>query len=441
MRRGIVYLGGAGRHLFDQSAALVADRIARSIRDKLPHDQPFSYRVQVKTDAHSLAPDIGLDIASIEVGNGDTWEPIIDILEVKYLERFAGRFARLPPLTRALKALWLILRGGVKRVRARRAARATGTDWLQPEPRRLDKAQAILMSLVTVATIGSVLYWLFLGIVAVIGVPALFNIGFEDILGIVESSAQPETDAAVGKGWIVILIALVLFLAAAVRKTVVEPLDRWAVESFAGIEYQLDDGRFLATTNAILDAIEYATHRGYGALDLLAFSLGSVLATDAIFPRRARRRVWSTAPTVENWITIGFPYDLIRWSLPKYFDRRQPPAVDFCRWINVVVQDDFLGTAFTERDGRGIRVVGSADVRAPDTNFLFKPERWVKPARRDWFVPLRRAINHEMYWNDEDARAPTCFSGMVETAGWIEEVRVFLRGPVSSDGAAARVSE
>jgi hypothetical protein len=277
--------------------------------------------------------------------------------------------------------------------------------------------------------------------VAVIGVPAAFNIDFEDILGVFGSGAQPENDAAVGKGWIVVLIALVLLLAVAVRKTVVEPLDRWAVESFAGIEYQLDEGRFLTITNAILDAIEYATHGGYREVDLLAFSLGSVLATDAIYPRRARRRIWSATPTVENWITIGFPYDLIRWSLPDYFDRRQPAAVDFRRWINVVVQDDFLGTAFTEGDGRGIRVAGSAAARAPDVNSLFKPERWVKPARRDWFVPLRRAINHEMYWNDEDARAPTCFSDIVESAGWMEEVRIFLSEPAPPGEAAAMVSE
>lgn len=43
MTKGIVYVGGSSRHLMDQSAALVADRIARSIQGQLRDDQPFSW--------------------------------------------------------------------------------------------------------------------------------------------------------------------------------------------------------------------------------------------------------------------------------------------------------------------------------------------------------------------------------------------------------------
>jgi hypothetical protein len=160
-----------------------------------------------------------------------------------------------------------------------------------------------------------------------------------------------------------------------IRKTFIEPRDQQGVESFAGLEYQLDDKRFLAVPNAILDAIGYARTRGCGSVDLLAFSLGSLLATDAIFPRQKRERVWSPALAIENWITIGYPYDLIYWRRPDYFDRRQNPVVEFRHWINVVVKDDFLGTSFTKDDERGIRVLDSKEVYTPDKPLQpFKPE-------------------------------------------------------------------
>jgi len=268
----------------DQSARLVADRIARSLQDKLRDQQRFSYRVRVEADAHCLAPDIALDIASIEVAKGDAWEPALDILEVKYLPRFAKRFARLPPLARALKAVWLLIRGAIKSGGARRAARATNANHRQGALNRLDWIQAVWLNLVMLATIGSVIYWLVAGMVAVLGIPAAFKVGFDDILDVFRAGRAAEAKSI----WMIIVIVIFLVLAAALQKTFISSLDRSAVELFAGMEYQLDDCHFLAAPNAILDAIDFATRRGYGTIDLLSFSLGTVLATDAIFPRQAQ---------------------------------------------------------------------------------------------------------------------------------------------------------
>ena len=411
MRRGIVYVGGMSRHLMDQSAALVADRIARSIQDDLRDKQPFSYRICVETDAHCRAPDIGLDIASIEVAKGDVWEPALDILEVKYLPRFAGRFERLPPLARALKAFWLLIRSAINSVCARRAARRpTKTNQRQGTLNRLDQIQAVWLNLVIFATIGSVVYWLVVGAVAVLGVPAAFNVGFEDIVGVFGAGRTAEAKSV----WTIIVIAVFLVFAAALRRTI-ESWEQSAVESFAVMEYQLDDRRFLAAPNAILDAIDFATKRGYATVDLLSLSLGAVLATDAIFPRRRREQVWSPPLKIANWITLGYPYDLIQWSCPDYFADREPAVICFSHWINVVVKGDFLGTKFTKDDGRiDDRRIGVVDhfshAQLPDLNpDPFEPEGAVV-GRLERVVPWRRAFNHRIYWDDENARAPTCFA-------------------------------
>jgi hypothetical protein len=83
-------------------------------------------------------------------------------------------------------------------------------------------------------------------------------------------------------------------------------------------------------------------------------------------------------------------------------------------------------TLFDKNDNkRGICLKWSKDTFMPTANLLFKPKsRWRKRNLRDYFIPLRRVVNHRIYWDDEDARAPTCFDAVVatESAGWTMEV-------------------
>jgi hypothetical protein len=365
------------------------------------------------------------------------WEPALDILEVTYLPRFARRFARLPPLARALKSFWLLSQSAINKICKRRATCAVKSKQRTAVFDRLDRFQATWLTVINLLTIGSAFYWLVVGAVAVFGVPHAFNVGFSDILSGLETSRPAEARNV----WIIIVIAVVLVLAVALWKTFIKSLDQSAVESFAVMEYQLDDRRFLAAPNAILDAIDFANKRGcYGTVDLLSLSLGAVLATDAIFPRltckrRVRERVWSPPLEIANWITLGYPYDLFQWSYPDYFADREPAVVKFFHWINVVVKDDFLGTKFTKDDGciddRRIGVVDRlSHAQLPDVNpEPFKTEGAVERGSLDRVVPLRRAVNHRIYWDDEDVRAPTCFGALLdsEAPGWTTEVLAAIR--------------
>jgi hypothetical protein len=218
----------------------------------------------------------------------------------------------------------------------------------------------------------------------------------------------------------------VLLLAATCRKMIVDALDKSGIDSVTAAQYQLDDRKFLACPDAILDAINFAGNQDYEAVDLLSFSLGAILATDALFARRLREQLSLPPMSIDNWISIGFPYDLYRWASPDYFENRQSPGVDFRKWINVVVQDDFLGTAFTGGDGRGIRVRDSAQLWAPAQSVMFSPRKRVTSNNWDYLVARRREVNHRVYWDDEDAHAATCFSSFIDQAGWTASVRAML---------------
>jgi len=421
MTKGIVYVGGSSRHLMDQSAEIVADRIARSIQCQLQDGDSFSYRVHVDRDVHRLAPDISLDIASIEITSDGKWKRVIDVLEVNYLSRFIKSFAQLPPLARVFRALWLIIRSTITRVCEQNRARSAGMRNFKGALLPRDLMQATWLTIVTLVTIGSVVFWLVVGLTAVFGIPSFFSLEFDDLIRIFRDESKVDVQSPV-----ILSVSLLLIIARVFRKVVIDPLDQLAVEVFAFTDYQLDDRRFLATPNAILDAIDFAANRGYATVDLLSLSMGAVLSTDAIFARGFRKSKGSQPLVIENWITLGYPYDLIRWSYPRYFDRRQPPIIDIRgHWINVAIQDDFLGTTFDkDEEGRGIRVTNHQDVYMPDINTLFEPaSRWKRGGKKDFVIPLRRVVNHRIYWDDEDARAPTCFDAFVgeELTGWSTE--------------------
>lgn len=407
MARGVIYLGGSGRHLIDSSIDVVADRVARSLRAAIweTGQVEVQLRLQLKRDVQVVAGGIGLDSASIEVRCGESWEQVLEILEVKFLPRFTQRVARLAPIGRALQALlitgkWMARTGPAWLARVIRRGRA-------PEYSGLDRTQAFMMFIVALATAGSLVYWVFIGLVL-----WLEFVGLQDIdFGI---------KGTVG--------AVLVILASAVHKIHIEPLDQWAIDAFSFTDYQLDDSAYLDVAAAIADAVDFASSRGYTGLDLLGYSLGAILATDAIYPRAQRNPVWAPPRMIDHWVTVGYPFDELRASLPGYFSDRACSRLQVRKWINIVTRHDFMGTYFTPDRPRGIALARSEVVKSPDVNPppLSNP-RLVTPGWRD-LIPRRRTINHR-YWDDRDPCAPTCFALVAQETGWLEELRSLIRAP------------
>ena len=106
---------------------------------------------------------------------------------------------------------------------------------------------------------------------------------------------------------------------------------------------------------------------------------------------------------------VGYPYDLVRATYPKYFDDRKV-AVTFERWWNVTEHSDFLGSNF-RRDTENCDPDPTVGIGHDDTcttpcrNLYFEPPvggdrhaRVKARSKADW-IPLRRLHNHGVYWN------------------------------------------
>jgi hypothetical protein len=258
---------------------------------------------------------------------------------------------------------------------------------------------------------GYLVYWVF---VAVAGLFAfdVFSTGTAFAMDAAKAKKTATTLA---------VAALVLTLIRYAFTTLLGKLERSAVELFALCKYIKSDARFQDCLEPIRLAAVALRRHGYERVDTVSFSLGCLITGDAFFARRANLRM--TPDTIDRWVTIGFPYDLVRSAYPAYFDGRKQ-VVAFERWWNVTEHSDFLGSNFrldTDNIEPDPTVGFGHDERCtgPDRNIYYEPpvggERHARLKQRsgaDW-IPLRRLQNHGVYWNPNDALARSCFTALV----------------------------
>lgn len=144
---------------------------------------------------------------------------------------------------------------------------------------------------------------------------------------------------------VVILIALVQVLAPGLQ----EKLKNMATEFLSLIDYITLSEQKDAISGVFADFIDFIAAKGaYRMVTLVAFSFGSAIAIDNLFPSD-----WKPVPRtqiIDNLVTIGCPFDLLRAIWKDYFkERNLLPAVPKC-WINVYSPLDILGSNFRNDD-------------------------------------------------------------------------------------------
>ncbi len=102
---------------------------------------------------------------------------------------------------------------------------------------------------------------------------------------------------------------------------------------------------------------EAKTQSSYDNVHVIAFSFGTIVTLDAVFPystlsKRTRR--------INTLVTIGCPFDFIRTYWPTYFECRVGwPDVPH-KWVNIYTPADVLGSDFKDEGSGVLRGVGMA---------------------------------------------------------------------------------
>ena len=158
----------------------------------------------------------------------------------------------------------------------------------------------------------------------------------------------------------------------------------------------------------------------YRHIHLVAYSFGSIVALDTMFP--ADREPGRPLEAVDTLVTIGCPFDFVRALWPSYFDtRREYDEKRQVRWLNVYSPLDTLGSNFRNDPRkadpniniRAEQIAPGSDVPAP-TNVPFK--EGLDLSELSWMssftlIGLRA---HALYWSVKSEGEVNCFNDLVK---------------------------
>jgi hypothetical protein len=136
----------------------------------------------------------------------------------------------------------------------------------------------------------------------------------------------------------------------------------------------------------------------YRRVHVVAYSFGSVVALDALFPPNNFSNRPPHAPRLEaidKLVTIGCPFDFIRALWPRYFEGRVALSDAPRTWFNVYTPADAFGSNFRDDDALGEATVSLAG-KSPN-NLVYEQSNYgILDALT--FVALRA---HGMYFSPD----------------------------------------
>lgn len=180
-------------------------------------------------------------------------------------------------------------------------------------------------------------------------------------------------------------------------------------------------GRISGELLRLIDCLDEQTEVRYRKIHLLAYSFGSIVALDTIFPQEGAPS--RKTERIDTLVTIGCPADFVRTYWPEYFQRRAGFADTPKRWLNVYAELDVLGSNFLDENPRGphrpagveAMVGDSVALRRPADadNLRFGPTAQSRQGFLDWAAFLGFRI-HSTYWDRESEHAVSCLEPVVE---------------------------
>jgi hypothetical protein len=150
----------------------------------------------------------------------------------------------------------------------------------------------------------------------------------------------------------------------------------------------------------------------YRRTHIMAYSFGSIVALDALFPPAAHRAArFPRLASVEKLISVGCPFDFIRALWPRYFEGRLSAADAPKSWLNVYTPPDALGSNFRDDDfDREATVLLGG--RVPDNLVYNRSSYGLLDA-----LTLLALRAHGMYWKrDNDIQDQGCLRETVSVA-------------------------
>jgi hypothetical protein len=218
---------------------------------------------------------------------------------------------------------------------------------------------------------------------------------------------------------VVVGLAAIDLLSAKLARRVKEDVPEAAIEYLGAADYiSFDEDckrNILGLLGQALDRIAEQEAVNHRHIHILAYSFGSIMALDGMFQTQEPPRSFELVHTL---ITVGCPYDFVRFLWPKYFANRKSRPGKPERWINVYTPIDFLGSRFrndqegTEPQLEAVKELGIFEQeRLPENISFGEPEKQRLGIIATLFLASFQA--HATYWSPHSIAAQSCFDPIV----------------------------
>jgi hypothetical protein len=427
----IVFLPGIGESSrIDQTveglAHVLASTLALNAEDRTA---TFSSKVHAIEDLSLCKGEVGTIYRNDEQGDN----PIIDIYRLDYRGTLVERYEKRNLLVKTLQLL-LVLPGGLFRVlRAMLPGRSAKT---RAEKFQLFYALGILCLLVVYVAILFGAVWATVQDSSRISsaISSKAKTAGDSPNSTPATTPAPETNKKTvlvkfSQAVVVLWAAIGLFLPP--KFNLKDTISKAAVD-YVCLIYYLKFGEqrnlIVGRLETLIDKISQrsenerkkGTGKSYDQIHLFAYSFGSIVALDTMFP--AGREPGRPLEAVDTLVTIGCPFDFVRALWPSYFDaRREYDENRRVRWLNIYSPLDTLGSNFRndprKADAniniRAEQIAPGSDVPAP-INVPFK--EGLDLSELSWMssftlIGLRA---HALYWSVKNEGEVTCFNDLVK---------------------------
>jgi hypothetical protein len=226
------------------------------------------------------------------------------------------------------------------------------------------------------------------------------------------------------KSLVVILSAIGLFSTVGIRSV----LNTAATGAATASGYLATGDRVAAMRGAFGRLLQHVLEsevdgQRYDRIHVVAFSFGSIVALDALFP------VVKPADhlrDIHSLVTIGCPFDFVRTYWPEYFEERQAISNVPSTWINVYAGADVLGSNFADSPPRangesalsapagkprGIVLAAGQEERIPQSLRYGPPGDLSDASILDQLRLIGFRLHARAYW--EDIGSDSCFHDVV----------------------------
>jgi len=149
-------------------------------------------------------------------------------------------------------------------------------------------------------------------------------------------------------------------------------------------------------------------------IEVHAYSFGSVLAIDVLFPYEAEPSL-RIKNSVAKLVTIGCPFDFIEIYWSQYFSDRKYSNLLLSEWINIYSDLDVLSTRFDGYPVKKKTFINSEEfwdkLGSVDTTYNMVNPRQVSFLQMLMFYGLKA---HQTYW-DKHVDSRSCLSQVIKT--------------------------